>query len=72
MKKEITIYSKNSTSKLVKVNNAISFNKERNTTYKKNTIKSQIAAKINIYPKIKIKKTINVIIFFVIIMLNLF
>ena len=51
MKKEITIYSKNSTSKLVKANNAISFNKERNTTYKKNTIKSQIAAKINIYPK---------------------
>ena len=56
MKKEITIYSKNSTPKLVKTNNAISFNKERNTTYKKNTIKSQIAAKINIYPKIKIKK----------------
>ena len=56
MKKEITIYSKNSTPKLVKSNNSISFNKERNTIYKKNTIKSQIAAKINIYPKIKIKK----------------
>ena len=72
MKKEFTFYSKNSTPKLIKINNTISFNKERNSTYKKNTTKSHKSKKKNIYPKIKIKKTLISLYFMILLYITSF